>query len=323
MASDMVAPPANKVALDATPLSSDELDLAVSPVHHPKIEHSWRVFRQSARLTNGITTRVKAWVESQDGFPPACVDEHGAVLEELHALQKELEQLDSMDLDQLQAEWSDRATVRAARKTLIAFAETVMSQLDMLQAVMAPHVRAAKEERDRARAEQSQLTAGKVESFHEKYRNVLEKHVDGEPPTKRQRPAGPAQTVLLTLIGAEIERTPSLGSAAADFEARLGRLQARVEIPEEQRTRTLKSLSKQLAKLAASPELEQSDARSGELCGEAFSTVVGTLTIAMEQKPNKKVVCTLLNLTKRLESVRDVKGFQDFLADLASAVKRI
>eukprot|EP00928_Gymnodinium_smaydae_P019239 TRINITY_DN17363_c0_g1_i1.p1 TRINITY_DN17363_c0_g1~~TRINITY_DN17363_c0_g1_i1.p1 ORF type:complete len:333 (+),score=77.55 TRINITY_DN17363_c0_g1_i1:48-1046(+) len=330
MAVDLTEPDRKHVhRLDDGPVNFDDIDLAVQAVHHPQIEQTWRACKQSGRLTNNLFQRVKGWLADKNGIPSECVEQHNVVLGDLQILQKELELLDSLDLDELKPEWGDKVTVRAARKTLIAFAEVVMSRLDVLQSSLAESVRAERAKREKERAVGP---AEPQESLQEKYRDVLNAAAvataapgagTDEPVAKRRRVAGTAQVVLAAILGAEIERAPPAGAAAADLNVRLKRLRDRlasvaVAVPN---TRSLKSLGKQLVKLAAMPELGENGAGSGELCFEALETVSVAMTMAAEQKPAKKALANLLALAKRLEVVQEPKAFQDLLADLSFALK--
>lgn len=322
-----MAPPSAVQSLTSLECRAD-VELALSATAHPEIGCFGRALGDGLDLANGLLERVLSWQAAGD-FPPEV---HQNLLGELHALQKGLERLDCLELESLQAEWGDKATVRAARKQLITVADVVMARLEALQREMSAPARWRREEvqRERQAARADTDAPGNNErpaTLQDKYGEALGGKRPlpeaEEPPAKRARRPGVSPAgVLFALLGvAEVERPKSLGSCAADLEARVLRLRAQIEAPSPKRS--LGKFSRHLARLAASPTLSTSSA----LCCEAVECAVAALAAAVERSaaadkgPAKKALGRLLTLTVRLEGLRDPKALHDFLSDLATAVK--
>ncbi|CAE8609532.1 unnamed protein product [Polarella glacialis] len=130
---------ANDPPLDCEELKDDgELALALLATEHPDMKRFGKVVFDNVKATNDLLNVCTPWLELKaDDFPEAALETSHLVQVTAGALLKELEKLDSMDLDEMKPAWGDKATVRMARKTAIGFSQKVMDRLDRMQAVLA------------------------------------------------------------------------------------------------------------------------------------------------------------------------------------------
>uniref|UniRef100_A0A7S1ML56 Uncharacterized protein n=1 Tax=Alexandrium catenella TaxID=2925 RepID=A0A7S1ML56_ALECA len=274
---------------------------------HPEIQRFGKLVLDNAQSANRLSLRCASWLEA-GGLPDEALDDYSEVQAMAGNLHKEVECLDSIDLSALRPSWGDKATVRMSRKTLIGFAERIMSCLEGLQSRMAGHMAALKERR-RAKAARQQQTPAEELSLEEKYGKRLRRPdssgdvaPEAAPPVAGAEPEPPA---------AKRQRAVSAEEVAELLE----RLRAKTGQPLQ--LRPVQAFRRQLANLAALPDF----VGSPQLCREGVESVLSAVNAALDARPSSEAVASLLLALQRIESLQHPSGLPSVLSDLAQALE--
>eukprot|EP00933_Yihiella_yeosuensis_P074640 TRINITY_DN83616_c0_g1_i1.p1 TRINITY_DN83616_c0_g1~~TRINITY_DN83616_c0_g1_i1.p1 ORF type:complete len:307 (-),score=94.48 TRINITY_DN83616_c0_g1_i1:142-1062(-) len=299
-----------QVDLSTEPAISDdeEVALALLATEHPDLKRFGKVVSEHVRETNRLQKVCAPWQEAAS-FPSETLETYRSVQVTASALLKEVEKLDSIDLDDLKPGWGDKATVRMARKAVIGFSQKILDRLDKIQAVLAaPAAKCKQDQADAAKAKAAEAQAkgnsDKELSFQEKYRDLLQKKEepaptsgrDGPPPAKRAKKGKePASKAEVEALLKEIR-----GKAARSV----------VRQP-------MRSFYKKMLNFSSVADLPNNQS----MCKEAVELVMNCGYCALEAKPSSKALTKLYNALLQLDRMKDPTGLPGVLLDMADAVR--
>jgi len=250
--------PGDVQPLNCTPLADDgQVEIALMATEHPAITEFGKMAFEHMKETNALLTTCAPWQELGD-FPPGALETYRSAKAFAASLLKQLEQLDSIDLDDLKPDWGDKETVRMARRSAIAFAQQILDRLDGIQVLLAAVAEKIRKERSSSAA----LQPGEEVSLQDKYRDVFLASASSALPGAKRRRTQPA--------------------TKAEVEALLKRIRAKTK--QEILRQPNKAYYRRLVSLANVGELPQTPA----LCKEAVECVVSAAVCAVESAPSGK-----------------------------------
>ncbi|CAE7543779.1 CLK1 [Symbiodinium sp. CCMP2456] len=258
--------------LNCAPLTDDgQVEIALMATEHPAITEFGKTAFEHMKEANALLTTCAPWQELGD-FPPGALDTYRSAKAFAASLLKQLEQLDSIDLDDLKPDWGDKETVRMARRSAIAFAQQILDRLDGIQALLA----AAAEKIRQERACSAQPGEAEV-SLQDKYRDMFLANASSALPAAKRRRTQPA--------------------TKAEVEALLKRIRSKTK--QEILRQPNKAYYRRLVSLANVGELPQTPA----LCKEAVECMVSAAVCAVESAPSGKVLGKLFHSLQQLQEL--------------------
>eukprot|EP00811_Abedinium_folium_P034818 NODE_7668_length_1559_cov_7.220670.p2 GENE.NODE_7668_length_1559_cov_7.220670~~NODE_7668_length_1559_cov_7.220670.p2 ORF type:complete len:313 (+),score=107.69 NODE_7668_length_1559_cov_7.220670:3-941(+) len=276
------------VPFDSFPAEDDgSVELALLATDHPGIQRFGAALLRHQIEANQLLLKCSPWIEVSR-FPQAVVQAHEQVEALLGAMHKDIEAIDSLDLDDLRPKWGDKATVRMSRKSLIAFAQVVMSRLDDLQSRLKD---AARTEKLRIAQRASHTISEPTQSLEEKYSHVLNppKRLRLDEPVTREHVQAVVEQ-LRAKTGQKIEKLPP-----SDF-------------------------CRRIANLAILPQLS----KTPELCRDGVECAISAAAAVLDTGITREAVLSgLLDAMQRIQTMADPELLPKVLEDLAEVLKMV
>ncbi|CAE7244116.1 CLK1 [Symbiodinium microadriaticum] len=274
--------------LNCTPLADDgQVEIALMATEHPAITEFGKTAFEHMKEANALLTTCAPWQELGD-FPPGALETYRSAKAFAASLLKQLEQLDSIDLDDLKPDWGDKETVRMARRSAIAFAQQILDRLDGIQALLAAAAEKIRQERSSSAQQEAEV------SLQDKYREMFLASASSALPAAKRRRTQPA--------------------TKAEVEALLKRIRAKTK--QEILRQPNKAYYRRLVSLANVGELPQTPA----LCKEAVECMVSAAVCAVESAPSGKVLGKLFHSLQQLQELSPTE-LPGILLDMADAVR--
>jgi len=313
---------AQVVPFKGCPLEDDgSVDLALMATDHPQIKHFGKVVLEHIQATNKVLEECAPWC--QVGPMPS-----GTLLvfffdswkkANLGVMHKEIEHLDSIDLNDLKPGWGDKATIRMSRKTLIGLAQQIMELLDDLQGRLAGPASREKQ----MRAESVTRTSEEL-SLQQKYRDKFKEATSGEQKDGSSTLPDSVKTnnaerhsngdFELPRIKRRRANEPEPVSAKA-VQDLLNRVLAKINQPLHKQS--LHTCYRQLTNFAAIPDLAQNPT----LCRSSIECALDAIGSTLDAHPECEDLCgKLFSALVTIESLADPTGLPEVLSDLANSI---